>query len=168
MLCGVRWPSVEKAVKEDPGVLAPIIIKFFGTPSYAFQRGDAFQQAVEDRLFRHVAVPLAVGRRMLPEEKVIPKTDFDLPIATCCSALRSWQGSTTLSRKQYCPPRSCPVSWPMASAGDVIDCNICRENCPLAHNVTQGDVRHRPSVSCFSGLLGRNTRDAGLKSKFYK
>lgn len=101
----MQCPSDRESCKKDPGVLAPVIIKFFGIPSYTFQRGDAFQQALKHRLFRHVAVPLAVGRRVLPEEKVIPKTDFDLPIATCCLTLRSWQGSTTLSRSNR-PPRA--------------------------------------------------------------
>lgn len=50
-----------------------------------------------NRVFRHVAVPLIAGRRMSPEEKVIPKTDCDLPIVTCSSTIWSWRGSVVLS-----------------------------------------------------------------------
>lgn len=80
------------------------------------------------QIFRHVAVPLNVGRRMYPEEKVILKTDFDLPIATCyCSASRSWQGSLGLSSRNRCQG-TCKIQRWWESAEATVDCSISQGN----------------------------------------
>lgn len=85
-----------RAARSRAGVLAPDISKHRGIATDTFQRVTGFRQPPA---LPPCCSPTITGRLMCPEEKVIPKTDFDLPIATCCSTLRSWQGSVALSSR---------------------------------------------------------------------
>lgn len=116
-----RPPVAEKTAGRAE-VLATDISNYRSIPANTFRQATILRQHQPFRYVAFQSVPGGQAGRMFPEQKVIPKMDFDLPIATCRPRLKSWQGSSTLSSRNACGH----ITTERDNMGDIILLTILR------------------------------------------